>query len=93
MSGRSYSWWQTWQVKVSPDGLPVVDPDKPDPEKGKVDLAKLVPGLKNESVRRLQKRLNRVTELDEDPFSDPVDLDDIKEAAERMPMTSDKDWC
>jgi hypothetical protein len=33
-----------------------------------------------------------VTELDEDPFSDPVDLSDIKDAAERMQMTSDKDW-
>jgi hypothetical protein len=46
-----------------------------------------------EELRRWQKRLNRVTELDEDPFSDPVDLADIKKAADEMKMTSDKDWC
>jgi hypothetical protein len=34
-----------------------------------------------------------VTELDEDPFSDPVDLNDITVAAERMQFKSDKDWC
>ena len=43
-------------------------------------------------LRRWQKRLNRVTELDEDPFSDPVNLGDIKAAAEHMQLTSDKDW-
>ena len=31
-----------------------------------------------DELRRWQKRLNRVTELDEDPFSDPVDLSDIR---------------
>jgi hypothetical protein len=46
-----------------------------------------------DELRRWQKRLNRVTELDEDPFSDPVDLSDIRAAAERMQMSSDKDWC
>jgi hypothetical protein len=46
-----------------------------------------------DELRRWQKRLNRVTELDEDPFSDPVDLADIKKAADEMKMTSDKDWC
>ena len=43
-------------------------------------------------LRRWQKRLNRVTELDEDPFSDPVDLRDIIAAAERLQMHSDQDW-
>ena len=43
-------------------------------------------------LRRWQQRLNRVTELDEDPFSDPVDLDDIVAAAKRMQLHSDKDW-
>jgi len=43
-------------------------------------------------LRRWQKALNRVTELDEDPFSDPVDLADIKDAAQRLQVTSDKDW-
>ena len=45
-----------------------------------------------DELRRWQKRLNRVTELDEDPFSDPVNLGDIKAAAEHMQLTSDKDW-
>ena len=45
-----------------------------------------------DELRRWQKRLNRVTQLDEDPFSDPVDLRDIKAAAERMQLTTDKDW-
>jgi len=40
--------------------LPVIDPDEPDPVKPVVDLAKLRPGLKNQSVRRLQARLNHV---------------------------------
>jgi hypothetical protein len=46
-----------------------------------------------DELRRWQMRLNRVTELDEDPFSDPVDLSDIRKAADEMKMTSDKDWC
>jgi beta-glucosidase/6-phospho-beta-glucosidase/beta-galactosidase len=45
-----------------------------------------------DELRQWQKRLNRVTELDEDPFSDPVDLTDITVAAERLNLTSDKDW-
>jgi hypothetical protein len=45
-----------------------------------------------DELRRWQKELNRVTELDEDFFSDPVDLADIKAAAERMQVRSDKDW-
>ena len=43
-------------------------------------------------LRRWQRELNRVTELDEDPFSDPVHLGDIVAAAERLPMRSDKNW-
>ncbi len=43
-------------------------------------------------LRRWQKILNRVTELDEDPFSDPVDLGDIVQAAKRLQTESDKDW-
>jgi beta-glucosidase/6-phospho-beta-glucosidase/beta-galactosidase len=45
-----------------------------------------------EELRRWQKLLNRVTELDEDPFSDPVDLDDVVSAAKRLHMQPDKDW-
>jgi len=43
-------------------------------------------------LRHWQRELNRVTELDEDPFSDPVDLGDIIAAAERLQMHSDKNW-
>ena len=43
-------------------------------------------------LRRWQRQLNRVTELDEDPFSDPVDLADIVAAAHRTPMQSDQNW-
>ncbi len=45
-----------------------------------------------QELRRWQKELNRVTELDEDPFSDPVDLADITAAAQRLQLRSDKDW-
>ena len=43
-------------------------------------------------LRRWQKLLNRVTELDEDPFSDPVNLDDVVQAAKRLKKQPDKDW-
>ena len=43
-------------------------------------------------LRRWQKLLNRVTELDEDPFSDPVELADVVQAAKRLKMKPDKDW-
>jgi hypothetical protein len=43
-------------------------------------------------LRRWQARLNRVTELDEDPLDNPVDLGDIVAAAEQMQMHPDKDW-
>ena len=33
-----------------------------------------------------------MTELDEDAFSDPVDLQDVIDAAERLRPASDKDW-
>jgi beta-glucosidase/6-phospho-beta-glucosidase/beta-galactosidase len=45
-----------------------------------------------EELRRWQRELNRVTELDEDPFSDPVDLQDVVEAAHRLKMKPDKNW-
>jgi beta-glucosidase/6-phospho-beta-glucosidase/beta-galactosidase len=43
-------------------------------------------------LRRWQKELNRVTELDEDPFSDPVELQDIIDAAKRMNKKGDANW-
>jgi beta-glucosidase/6-phospho-beta-glucosidase/beta-galactosidase len=43
-------------------------------------------------LRRWQQLLNRVTVLDEDPFSDPVDLTDVVEAAFRLKLEPDQDW-
>jgi hypothetical protein len=45
-----------------------------------------------EELRRWQKELNRVTELDEDPFSDPVELQDVVDAAKRLNKVGDKNW-
>jgi len=45
-----------------------------------------------DELRRWQRELNRVTVLDEDPFSDPVELQDVVHAAERMRTSPDKDW-
>jgi hypothetical protein len=45
-----------------------------------------------EELHRWQKRLNRVMVLDEDPFSDPVDLQDVIEAAQRYKLKGDVDW-
>ena len=43
-------------------------------------------------LRRWQKELNRVTALDKDPFSDPVELQDIIDAARRLRKKPDADW-
>ncbi|NNG23308.1 b-glycosidase [Massilia sp. ML15P13] len=45
-----------------------------------------------DELRRWQKELNRVTRLDEDPFSDPVELQDVIDAAHRLDHQPDKDW-
>jgi len=45
-----------------------------------------------DELRRWQKELNRVTVLDEDPFSDPVELQDVIDAAHRLKEKPDKDW-
>jgi len=45
-----------------------------------------------QELRRWQKELNRVTELDEDPFSDPVNLADVVEAARRLKKQPDQNW-
>jgi beta-glucosidase/6-phospho-beta-glucosidase/beta-galactosidase len=44
-------------------------------------------------LRRWQKELNRVTVLDEDPFSDPVELQDVIAAAHRLQRRPDNNWC
>jgi hypothetical protein len=46
-----------------------------------------------DELRRWQKELNRVTRLDEDPFSDPVELQDVIDAAHRLDVQPDKNWC
>lgn len=43
-------------------------------------------------LRRWQKELNRVTALDEDPFSNPVELQDVIDAARRLKKKGDKNW-
>jgi beta-glucosidase/6-phospho-beta-glucosidase/beta-galactosidase len=45
-----------------------------------------------EELRRWQRELNRVTELDEDPFSDPVELQDVIDAAYRLRKQPDQNW-
>lgn len=45
-----------------------------------------------QELRRWQKELNRATVLDVDPFSDPVELQDVIEAAQRMNTRPDADW-
>jgi beta-glucosidase/6-phospho-beta-glucosidase/beta-galactosidase len=45
-----------------------------------------------EELRRWQRELNRVTELDDDPFSDPVELQDVIDAAYRLRKQPDQNW-
>jgi beta-glucosidase/6-phospho-beta-glucosidase/beta-galactosidase len=45
-----------------------------------------------EELRRWQKELNRVTVLDTDPFSDPVELQDVVNAAKRLNKKPDTNW-
>jgi hypothetical protein len=45
-----------------------------------------------EALRRWQGRLGRPTALDEDPYSDPVDLDDVRAAARTLAPQADADW-
>jgi hypothetical protein len=44
-----------------------------------------------DELRRWQNELNRVTRVDEDPTSDPVELQDVIDAAYRLDMRPDKD--
>jgi beta-glucosidase/6-phospho-beta-glucosidase/beta-galactosidase len=45
-----------------------------------------------DALRHWQRELNRVTVLDEDPFSDPVELQDVIDAAKRLKKQPDKNW-
>ncbi|HEX8190440.1 MAG TPA: hypothetical protein VF586_18930 [Pyrinomonadaceae bacterium] len=56
------------------------------------DLRRVPHGPYVEELRRWQRELNRVTVLDEDPFSDPVELQDVIDAAARLKKVPDRDW-
>lgn len=56
------------------------------------DLKRLPYNPYIEELRRWQILLKRVTELDEDPFDDPVDLDEVVAAAHKLQMESDENW-
>jgi hypothetical protein len=43
-------------------------------------------------LRRWQQELNRVTTLDTDPYSDPVELQDVIDAAKRLHKVPDRNW-
>ena len=45
-----------------------------------------------EALHRWQRRLNRATELDEDPFDSAVDLEDIVRAARETDPVADANW-
>ena len=45
-----------------------------------------------DALRRWQTLLNRVTELDSDPVSDPIDLEEIVTAATKLHEQPDQDW-
>jgi beta-glucosidase/6-phospho-beta-glucosidase/beta-galactosidase len=45
-----------------------------------------------EALRVWQRRLKRVTRLDEDPFDQPVDLGDVAEVARVLAPQADKEW-
>ena len=45
-----------------------------------------------EELRRWQKELNRATSLDDDPFSDPVELQEVIDAARRLRPQPDSNW-
>jgi hypothetical protein len=45
-----------------------------------------------EELHRWQRELNRVTRLDNDPFSDPVELQEVIDAAHRLQKKGDQNW-
>lgn len=45
-----------------------------------------------EELRRWQKELNRVRAVDANPYSDPVELQDVVEAAQRLRPRPDQNW-
>jgi len=45
-----------------------------------------------QALHQWQQRLHRVTELDENPYDKPVDLQDIVKAAKDLAPAADADW-
>jgi len=45
-----------------------------------------------EALHCWQRRLKRAVSLDDDPFSDPVDLNVVARIAAELGATADKDW-
>jgi hypothetical protein len=45
-----------------------------------------------QELRRWQEEFKRVTVLDPDPFDEPVELQDVVDAAQRLRPQPDKDW-
>jgi len=45
-----------------------------------------------ERLHHWQRRFNRVTKLDEDPYDRPVNLEDVERAARELRPTADADW-
>ena len=45
-----------------------------------------------EALHRWQRRLNRVEQLDEDPYDKPVELEDIVKAAKALSPNADANW-
>jgi beta-glucosidase/6-phospho-beta-glucosidase/beta-galactosidase len=45
-----------------------------------------------ECLHRWQRKLGRVTQLDEDPFDASIHLEDIRRAADMLNPVADKDW-
>lgn len=43
-------------------------------------------------LQRWQRRLHRVTSLDDDPFSNAIDLGEVREAARQLQSSPDADW-
>ena len=56
------------------------------------DLRRVLDDAYVDELRTWQRRLNRAEHLDEDPFDDPVNLDDVVQAAHRLQLQGDADW-
>ena len=56
------------------------------------DLARVPYQPYVDELRRWQRELNRVTAVDEDPLSDPVELQDVVDAARRLQPQPDANW-